>query len=234
MKAPVLRRLSLLLAVTAIGVLAGPWHPVSAQEEPGFTQLVRIDYLERTVSREQVTPGEQFYATVKTRVTLARKFNIPWEVVGEYEAYGIHQDSGQEVVLGHGTSQAGPFGELQAGDSLTFEEQVILTFPGEAPLGKYTLYIRPVRVSPWYFWLAVEALTPGKARLGEVELVPPPTPTPSPTPTATPTPIPTPIPTVVPPTPAPPAGGAPWQPIALVLLVLLVGGGAVVLWRRAS
>lgn len=229
MEGPVLRRLSLFLAVAAIGVLASPWHPVSAQGEPGFTQLARIDYLERTVSREQVAPGEQFYATVKTRVTLARRFNIPWEVTGEYQAFGVHRDSGQEVVLGQGTSRAGPFGELQAGDSLSFEETVTLTFPAEAAPGSYTLYVRPLRVSPWYFWLAVEVFSPGRARLGEVELVPPPTPTPTATPTPTPAPPPTPTTT-----PPPPSGGAPWQPIALGLLVLLVGGGAVVLWRRLS
>lgn len=216
------RSLAPWLVVASIIVSAIAPHTASAQGEPGYAQLVRIDYLERTVSRERVAPGEPFHATVRAKATLVRRLNIPWEVIGEYQALGVHRESRLEVVLGQGVSQTGPFGDLQPGDSLSYEQQVDMVFPPEAPLGHYTLYVKPVRVSPWFLWLALEAFAPERAQLGEVELVPAPPPTPVPVPTAT-------------PPPSPPQG-TPWPVIAGAVLVaaLLAAAAGWLLGRRSA
>jgi hypothetical protein len=241
-----------MLLVILTGILAPAATPIFGQEEPGLSQLVSIEYLKRTVSRERVTQGEEFYISMDTRVTLARKLNIPWEVTGEYQVFGIHLANGIEVVLGEGVSYAGPFGEIQAGESISYEHRVTAAFPIDAPLGNYTIYVRPVKVSPWFFWLAYEALAPDQARLGEVEVGPPPTTTP--TPTSTPPSLPPPSPAITPvtvapaqttslsptpappisttPTPAPSSGGTPWRAIVFASLVVAVVAGAAILRKK--
>ncbi|MDP2951766.1 MAG: hypothetical protein Q8O76_00440, partial [Chloroflexota bacterium] len=137
-------------------------------------------------------------------------------VSAEYEIFGRHTQSAQEVVLGKGEKNIGPYPDLKEGDRLDFDETFSLVFPPGTELGTYTVLARPKRVSPWFLWLAIGNIIPQEGRMGTIEVVPP-------------------RPTPVVPRQEKPAPGAsipgflPWVLAPLLLAALGVG---LFLWKR--
>lgn len=205
----------LLLAAAILGSSAWIPSPVSAQGSEDLRGIIKVLQVKRTLSKETVAPGEAFTGRVEAAVLFNKPFSLNLEVSAEYEIFGRHTQSAQEIVLGKGEKNIGPYPDLKEGDRLDFDETFSLIFPPGTELGTYTVLARPKRVSPWFLWLAIGNIVPQEARMGTIEVVP-----------SRPTPVP---PQSVTALIASLHGFLPWV-LAPLLLAALAGG--LFLWKR--
>jgi len=182
------RKIYLLVALLTLLLFDAP--PALAQELPSnplsnLDKYIKINKMEKKLSKQEVDRNETFYATVGASATVKKDINISLTAKTKYEVLARGGDPRREFTLGTGEKQAGPYAGLKAGTTLDLAAHIPLIFPEEAQPGKYTVLVRPASIEPVWLYIVLKALVGVDPVLlgivtysGEVA----PTPTPKPTP----------------------------------------------------